>query len=162
MKKKQRKPVYLHEVMQYQGKLKGLKGEEFQVGGRIAGAIPPVGTPGAILFEILGEYPGQNPPWADISIDDLKARINPDICEPPYFRLFDCVRVAAKERESLPLFETGEMARIMLPPVPHPDAQAFVFFRAFRGQVTMIDTEERIRRHECEQPDAPHRHRGFK
>jgi hypothetical protein len=131
--------------IEYGGPLVGLKGEVFKSpDGRIAGAIPPLGVEGAIPFEILGEYPGQNPPWADMLVaGNVKCRINPDICTPPYFRLYDCVFLAATQGHTLPHFEAGVWAKVELPP-GQPGAQTFAFCRAFNGQVVMIELYQRL------------------
>jgi hypothetical protein len=135
----------------YEGPLVGLKGEIFDFEGQVAGTIPPCGVPGAIQFEVFGEYPGQNPPWADMGVcvdgREIKCRINPTICQPPYARLFDCVAVVGKtDLDFFPRIESHEMAGIWLPPQPHPDSQQFVFTLAFNGKLVLIDTAERAER----------------
>jgi hypothetical protein len=117
--------------------------------GRIDGAVPPIGMPGAIRFEIFGEYPGQNPPWADMQLEVegrlIKCRINPKICRAPFFRLWDCVNIVAEDSDKFPLIESGNMATTWFPPQPHPDSQQFVFVRAFMGQLVLIDTYARAK-----------------
>jgi hypothetical protein len=134
--------------LKYEGKLIGLQGETFESNGRIAGCIPPMGQKGAIKFKILGEYPGQTPRWADMDVFTAKGekrhvRINPDICEFPFFRLYDCVSVAGTVPwNEFSLVESGAHTAMCLPP---SNGKLFVFTRAFKGKLLLIDTYERMK-----------------
>jgi hypothetical protein len=123
--------------------LKGLKGEVFNLGGNIAGSVPPAGLPGAIPFEITGVWPetGHSPSWADVTVgENVHVRINPDICQPPFFRLFDCVMLAGTQASKVMALEKGIMHTIMLQGVK------FLFWPEIISGVAivMIDTEERV------------------
>jgi hypothetical protein len=123
--------------------LRGMKGEVFNMGGRVAGVIPPLGRPDAIPFVIKTVWPAtsQFPAWADMIVgDNLRVRINPDICKPPFYRLFDCVAVVSKRTAQILAVEPGHMMSATFQGV------RYVFWPEDIGgvQVLMIDTEERV------------------
>jgi hypothetical protein len=134
--------------LKYEGKLVGLEGEVFNSNGMIAGCIPPLGQKDAIKFKILGEYPGQNPRWADMNVFTLNGekrltRINPDICEFPFSFLWQCVFIAAMMPwNEFGLFESDAHTGICLPP---NGGKLFIFTRAFKGKLLLIDTYERMK-----------------
>lgn len=136
--------------LEYQGELVGLKGEVFELDGRVAGCIPPSGQPGVIRFEVLGEYPGQTPRWADMLVftkdgEERWTRINPEICTRPFWRLLDCVYAAAMTPwKEFSLASAGQHTAMWFPPQPHPEACLFVFTRAFNGKLLLIDTHDRM------------------
>jgi hypothetical protein len=160
--------------LKYGGPLKGLKGEVFSVDGRVAGSVPPLGVPGAVPFEILGEYPGQTPPWADMMVGKnaaglvrpgllmggtVRTRIHPGICQAPFLRLFDCVsfvwqRLITEKEAPFPRFEEHLWMAVDFPPPPHPNSEKFAFTLGFNGRVVMIDLYERVKAH-CQGPPQP-------
>ena len=127
-----------------------LKGEVFECDGRVAVAVPPAGMPGAIPWEILWMYPAGEgfPAWADGKVGGKLVRINPDICQPPYARLADCMAFAHHCRSQIPGHpETDDCFALMVfPPSPHPNAEEFVFWKQkIAGQeVIMVDTKKRV------------------
>jgi hypothetical protein len=135
-----------------------LHGEVFLRDGNVTFAIPPNGTQGAIRFEVIRIHPpGLNfPAWVDLRVNGNLCRINPDICQPPFHRLADCVWLAAREREKLPVLTVGSpgtmgCAKVTLPPHPHPEAQEFALWRGilrdnkgFEVEAVMIDTMARL------------------
>lgn len=141
--------------------IENMKGEIFPVDGKVGIAVPPAGMEGAIPFEVLRVHPpGPTfPAWADILVAGKPVRINPDICQPPFFRLADCLKVAHLQREELPVHTMA--AKVTLPPAPHPNAQDFVFWREnISGrEVVMIDTLERVERNTVAAQDGQTRHR---
>lgn len=50
----------------------GIRGEVFNLDGKIAGAVPPVGQPDGIPFEIGAAWPETSrfPAWTDMMVDD--------------------------------------------------------------------------------------------
>jgi hypothetical protein len=142
--------------------IENLKGEIFSVDGKVGIAVPPAGMEDAIPFEVLEIHPpvGPSPAWADILLAGKPVRINPDICQPPFFRLADCLMVAHFQREELPLHTMA--AKVTLPPAPHPNAQDYLFWREnISGrEVVMIDTLERVEQHTITAQDGQSRHRG--
>ena len=84
-----------------------LNGEVFDLNGRVAGSVPACGIEGAIPFQVVTRWPGDatSPSWVDVLIAGrIKTRLNPAICEAPYFRLFDVVcRVSQNEKQILTL-----------------------------------------------------------
>ena len=142
----------------------GLKGEAFKLDGRVAVAVPPMGNPDAIQWEIGYAYPGTKefPEWVDVTVNGQPCRINPEICEAPFLRLAECVVIVDTQRDMLPNIEQGTWASITLPPIPHPDAKVFVFARAIFGgilEVVMIDTLERTQKYAVKPAnDGQHRH----
>ena len=146
--------------------LAGLKGECWgDENGQIGLSVPPLGIhPDAIQWKIVDvtAASGRTPAWADVVAGKRRIRINPDICQPPFWRLADCVWFTCGLWESLP---TGsEWARIALPPKPHPHSQEFVFQRCTLPggvEVVLIDTFDRCEEF-CHQPaikDGQHRTR---
>jgi hypothetical protein len=135
-------------------RLTGQGGCVFSVDGRIAGAMPPIAMPGAILFRIGVRWKGDTrmPEWQDVTIgtDDAHTkalRMNPALVHNS-MRLYDCVSLAWRhwgEFKSMPEFTVMD-----LPPKPHPNSVqvAFALARIDGRQVLMIDTLERIRQHE--------------
>lgn len=135
-----------------------LKGEVFaNAEGQIGIAIPPAGVPGAIPFEVLDAHgdggdpempvPGM-PAWADVQVGDRKVRINPEIIQPPFHRLADCLWFASKSWDSFTQ-EKGSFNKLTFPPAPHPEAQDFAFQRCILPdgiEVVLIDTWERLKR----------------
>jgi hypothetical protein len=138
--------------------LVGLKGEVFaNAEGQIGFAIPPAGVPGAVQFEVLDAhgdgghagmpFPGM-PAWADVQVGDRKVRINPEIIQPPFMRLADCLWFAFK---SWNIFtpEKDCFNKLAFPPAPHPNSQDFAFRRCVLPcgtEVVQIDTWERLER----------------
>lgn len=126
--------------------LVGLRGAVGGFQGKVQGCIGrDAETPfQGIAFEIVGESPAVNdmPAWVDVLVDGQKCRINPAICQFPWWRFFDCVCYAARYRKDFPNVTDG-MALLTFPPRPHPAAQDFVFGMAFNRQVLLIDTQQR-------------------
>lgn len=122
--------------------MKGLKGEVFVHDERIAGAIPPLGQPDAIPFEITCEHPPthQFPAWADVRAGNVLVRINPDICEPPWFRLFDCLMFAVEHALTIHALGRDERFEVEF------DGTMFLFWqeRLAGRNVVMIDTLDRV------------------
>ena len=139
-----------------------LAGEVFSDGGRVGIAIPRAGVDGAIPFIIVKVHPaeldGGSPAWADLLLGGKAVRINPDICQPPFHRLADCLMVAHHQREKLPTGDTK--AKLTLPPAPHPEAQDFVFWKESIGgvEVVLIDRMDRIGQYTLKAEDGQHRH----
>jgi hypothetical protein len=134
-------------------RLIGLKGECWadRNTGCIGMAVPPMGAHSdAIQWEIMAVTPGdgRTPAWVDLVAGDFRIRINPDICQPPFWRLSDCVWMATGLWETLP---TGECwAKLSLPPEPHPHSQEFVFQKTVLSdgvECVIIDTFERCQKH---------------
>lgn len=124
-------------------KLPGMRGEVFNNEGRVAGMIPPSGRPDAITFSIGRVWPATNssPPWTDMLVEqDIRVRINPEICQPPFFRLFDCVMLAATETDKILALDGDDGLFISL------QGQTFLCWSENIGglRVIMIDTEERV------------------
>lgn len=142
--------------------IENLTGEVFSDGGKVAIAVPPAGMDGAASFVIVKVHPPgvSIPAWADIILAGSRVRINPEICQPPFFRLADCLMVAHHQRGDLPLGDTA--AKLTLPPAPHPNAQEFLFWKQNIGglEVVMIDTMERVQRYSISAHDGQHRHKG--
>lgn len=141
--------------LKYEGKFKGLKGEVFNSNGLIAGCIPPLGQKDAIKFTMLGEYPGQFPRWVDMLVSPpngeiRKVRINPDICEFPFSDLWQCVFIAAMlPWNAFSLFESDAHTGVFVPPT---DGKLFLFTRAFKGTLLMIDTYEHMKKFAVGEP----------
>lgn len=122
--------------------LVGLKGEVFDLGGRVAGAIPPLGQKNAMPFQInhIHAATEQCPEWADMVVGkDILVRINPDICVYPHYRLFDMVR-------SVELLKDHLMARTDGAQVPIPlQGHTYLLWSTVIGKrrVIMVDTQRR-------------------
>lgn len=138
--------------------IEGLSGEVFNLDGRNAIQIPGVGREGAFRFQIIRFHPanGSVPAWADMMVDDLCCRINPDICRPPFTRLADCISLVAQVSASLSEIKDGwaDWTTVWMPPQPHPASERFVFAKTQlrNAHVIMIDTWERVERHGGKQP----------
>lgn len=137
--------------------IEGIVGEITNVGGRIVVSVPATGSPDCIPFHIGKVWPTteQCPSWADVSVGKTRCRINPDLCQPPWFRLGDCLWLAHTRAKVLPFmgFDAhgySEFAEITLPAPSHPNAQAFVLWRTKlcshlgEVEVVMIDTKARV------------------
>ncbi len=143
--------------------LVGLKGECWgDENGQIGLSVPPVGIHSdSIQWQIVEVHPvsGGSPAWADVVAGNRRIRINPDICQPPFLRLADCIWIARGLWQSLP---TGDnWAKLSFPPKPHPHSQEFVFQRFMLEGVegVLIDTFERCKQfhHQAVVSDGQHR-----
>lgn len=134
----------------------GMRGELFSEGGFCAFAIPPAGIAGAVPFEVVRVWPAgpDFPEWADIDLAGRRVRIAPDICEPPFYRLADCLWFAHRCWGELPLSGGGsggrgvvDMAQFRFPPAPHPEGEDFVMWRIpdKHGEILLIDRPERVK-----------------
>lgn len=130
--------------------LVGLKGECWpDENGRIGLAVPPLGIhSNAVQWQILELSPasGKTPAWTDLVAGNLRIRINPDICQPPFWRLADCVWFASGLWQTFP--SGDQWAMLSFPPEPHPHSQAFVFQRCtLHGGIegVIIDTLDRCK-----------------
>ncbi len=147
--------------------IEGLKGEVFEMDGRVGIAIPPTGQPGAIRFVVVGVHDVRDvpwPAWADVVLNGRECcRINLGFCTPPFLRFADCVATAHNQRQSIPLPGTGTAGVCSLPPPPDPDSQDFVFWKEMLGEheVVMIDMMESFERCHPTLADGQHRFRGI-
>ena len=100
------------------------------------------------------------PAWADMIVGkNIRVRINPDICQPPYFRLFDCVKLVGMEAAKIMALKNGVMYSATL------QGQTFVFWPVVIGglEIIMIDTEERVLDWNPQRAsDGQHRHGSMK
>lgn len=148
--------------------LQGLKGDVFNLGGKVAGAIPPSGRPNAISFRISGVRPGTSlfPGWAEMTIDgNIPVKINPDICKSPFVRLFDCVAAIGQNSDEILSLKRGDkLAKTF-------GGERFVFWVESLNSpfgklnVIIVDTLERILKWNPQNlrvSDGQHRHRGPK
>lgn len=147
--------------------LLGLAGDVFNLGGKVAGSIPPSGRPNAISFKIGNVMPETAlfPAWADMPVVNereqrIPVRINPDICKPPFVRIFDCVAMVGLKIDELLALEPGEKVGATF------GGQQFVFWVERpngRLNLVMVDTLERILKwnpQNLQVGDGQHRHRG--
>jgi hypothetical protein len=144
----------------FENPMSTLTGEVFERNGATAFAIPPVGTPGAIKFELLNIHgPGVNfASIASLLVDGMTFEIDPELCKAPFDRLADCLMFAVRQRLNLPFFPTPGSNRNTItgikatfPPPPHPEAEDYLFFRrqvtdlAGRPlEIVMIDKVSRL------------------
>ena len=148
--------------------LQGLTGDVFNLGGKVAGSIPPSGRPDSISFvvsRVMAEQ-GQSPAWADMTVDgNIPVRINPDICKPPYVRLFDFVATIGQRTDEISALEPDNYFRVTF------GGQEFLFWvasiqsRFGRVNVIMVDTLERVLKwnpQNLQVHDGQHRHGGKK
>ncbi|QDU29450.1 hypothetical protein ETAA8_45600 [Anatilimnocola aggregata] len=126
-------------------KLERLVGEVFEHLGKVAGAIPPLNREDAIPFRVGTVCPAtaEFPAWADMIVRTrIRTRINPDICQPPFFRLFDVVATIARNEQRLLAIDDDSPEKV----TAKFQGQVFYFWPAWIGDVRaiMVDTEERI------------------
>jgi hypothetical protein len=105
-----------------------ISGEIFEFDGRIAVSIPPSGQPNSTRFDLYDTHPESpgSPAWRDGILAGKRVRIAPDICQPPYTRLADCLHLANQQWETIP---HNQAVATSLPPLPHPNSEEFVFMR---------------------------------
>lgn len=88
---------------------------------------------------------GLFPAWADMAVDGtIAVRINPDLCKPPYFRLFDCVAMVRQRVDDLRALKAGEKVV-----VPFGGQRIAFWVESLQGSfgklnVILVDTPERI------------------
>src|SRR4051812_18232521 len=114
-------------------------GEVFELDGKVACAIPPIGKPGSIPFQAKWVYPetDQFPSWVNITVDGKACRILADIVQPPCWRLADCVALIAQRRSDLPFGDQQVVAEFA--------GSKYVFWRVMLGgsvEVVMATTME--------------------
>ena len=128
-------------------KLQGMKGDVFNLGGKVTGSIPPSCLPNAISFAITRVMPETErfPAWTDMFVDGtVGVRINPGICQSPYFRLFDCVAIIGQKGNELLAMELGKKVEVTF------GGQEFIFWvESMQSpfgtmKVIVVDTLERI------------------
>lgn len=130
----------------------GLKGEVFEVAGQVAGSVgpSPSGIEGATPWEIHYLHPAmpEFPAWADASVGKIKVRINPEIVQAPYFRLFDCFAFVHVQHKHLP-GPDGMMAKINF------GGEDFAFWKTKldNGTVVMVDTLRRMQEFKPRKPN---------
>lgn len=145
----------------------GLAGDVFNLGGKVAGSIPPSGRPGAISFKIGNVVPetALSPAWADMPVVNergqrIPVRINPDICKSPFVRLFDCVAMVGLKIDELLAMEPGEKVGATF------GGQQFVFWVERPNDwlnLIMVDTLERLLKwnpQNLQVADGQHRRKG--
>ena len=123
-----------------------LKGEIILLDRKVRFAVPPIGWEGATQFEVIDEHPtGPTvPAWMDILLDGKLVRINPALCQPPFNHLANCLMFAHLEWSKLPCYPT--VAKVTLPPAPHPNALVYLIVRiscSNKQEYVLIETMER-------------------
>ena len=122
----------------------GVKGEAWNQNGGIALAVPPVGVPNSIPFEVHAVREDNGQTWCDVQSGSLALRIAAEICQ-NYPRLADCVVRAHQHYHEFPKYGSGIAGHLTLPPHPHPDAEDFFFSRLTTKngvEIVLIDKTE--------------------
>lgn len=119
-----------------------ISGEVWNHQGKVAGAIPAIPRPDGIPFRMIRFHPAtdQSPDWVDMFVGDKPVRINPEISQPPYYRLFDCVAYVHLNGRKIRNLPIGNGASQML------QGRAFRFWYEKKLGCIMVDTQDRIDR----------------
>src|SRR5690349_18770717 len=91
-------------ALQFQSAAQSVSGELFPNDEQAAGAIPARGTKNAIPFTIIGvqQEGAVAPAWAEIIVaDKYHVHMNPELCEPPYSRLFYCLKTVWSDAKTI-------------------------------------------------------------
>ena len=129
-------------ALQSQSALQDISGELLLNEDTAAGAIPPLGAKNAIPFKITGvqQEGAVDPAWAEIIVGGkLHVRINPEICEAPYSRLFGCLKTVWSDAQTILALKGDDKHAVEF------EGEPFFFWPAHDEQQTIVvDTEERL------------------
>ena len=119
-----------------------VSGEVWNHQGKVAGAIPAIPRPDGIPFRMIRFHPAtdKSPDWVDMFVGNKPVRINPEISQPPFFRLFDCVAYVHLNGRKIRNLPNGNCASQVL------QDRVFLFWYEREIGCIMVDTQDRIDR----------------